>query len=1182
MSSKVFLQTLQNKLRGGNARSIHLNALPGRLAARLDLKQLDLIREGLAGEFIHSLLNEANFTFPISFNSIDLNQLSTDHQKKLLVLAKRLDAIVVDNDDYYKEHGMNTFAFGYPILIKRSTKDPTKVIKAPLFIWPLEAVKSKKKVNEWTMLRNRQFSDNGKIIEADIHSVAVNDVLVSFIKTEDDILLPGLPAETMEDMLLDSQELLKACAEVLHALNPGTKEEQLAILSQNFGSPVNSLPEAAAIDPIANNNAYIHFGGVFGLFRSQKESIITDITRLLERIDEFQFDNLKVECISTTPFSAVDTDPSQQAIIGALGVSPNQVIQGPPGTGKSQSLTALITNALANNLKCLVVCEKKTALDVIKQNLERRSEQLGSLVAVIDDVNDDREALVDSVRERNERLYSVLSAEQAAKQYESATRTLSEYAGHINTQHVALGKRLFRGEAWTLLVGRYLQLLRKFGTVPLKNSLSAADFRFQQDEEELDTLTSLLKKADNLYHQSESVRDIFACLHPHLFANMTVGDARLQIDRYIHFARPQIALIETEIREEQAVANVWKEAVYAKLPVFLREQVIYYLAFLDGRPMSPNPFPAELMVESFLTETQHSLDRLQAAADHFTQTYGAHVNDHYRHYAEDLQNILTDYSGFIQDNLNQFGESFLRNDRMARFKTRLLGLFSAKYKTVEENRLLVREKIAAIRAVHTRHSYIDHTYNDQVAAKDLRIYVDNIKALQDKLNAWQKTYPAQVGSYLDYISETSLHPAFPELKPPLRTLFYDLTDLAEGLRKRCDLPSGAPVTDLGSFRRETERLQSAITGLLQLCQTVRDQFAQREIRHLEIVRQIDHLVTGQGGPEIFETFFPAYKDLPTALDACDQSRQLLDRIQEAMPAFRTFHAWKSFFQPLAPEQQGLILTVQDQIDQGWGEAFTCWYLFTLLRQSEPSNLPRDEFALGQFREQKTPFNRAQVSHILAQWGDRQRKAVRDFTNKGHAVNSLFNKKGSKGMRRNSLRMILHTQFDLFTSFFPVLLVNPSVCSSILPLQEGLFDVIIFDEASQLRLEDTFAALLRGKAKVVSGDKHQMPPSSYFQSQGALLDPTDEDETDDENEPEEIEEKQALQTTHRNLADSESLLTYAEDKGFRQSYLDIHYRSKHPALIDFSNHQKGLDPSGGRGSSVLQLDLVRSRCPKIKD
>ena len=91
-----------------------------------------------------------------------------------------------------------------------------------------------------------------------------------------------------------------------------------------------------------------------------------------------------------------------------------------------------------------------------------------------------------------------------------------------------------------------------------------------------------------------------------------------------------------------------------------------------------------------------------------------------------------------------------------------------------------------------------------------------------------------------------------------------------------------------------------------------------------------------------------------------------------------------------------------------------------------------------------------------------------------------------------MRKIINTDFQLFTDFFPVVMLSPTVCSSVIPLEEGIFDIVIFDEASQLRLEDTFPALLRGKIKIVSGDSQQMPPSNFFQGGTALLSPTEED------------------------------------------------------------------------------------------
>ena len=91
MASRAFLQTLHNKLKGGNLRSIYLNGLPGRLVTRLDAKQLDHISDGLAHRFLTTLLSTPTFEFKVSFDEIDLNTIPQEIQVKLGVVSKRLD-----------------------------------------------------------------------------------------------------------------------------------------------------------------------------------------------------------------------------------------------------------------------------------------------------------------------------------------------------------------------------------------------------------------------------------------------------------------------------------------------------------------------------------------------------------------------------------------------------------------------------------------------------------------------------------------------------------------------------------------------------------------------------------------------------------------------------------------------------------------------------------------------------------------------------------------------------------------------------------------------------------------------------------------------------------------------------------------------------------------------------------
>lgn len=182
------------------------------------------------------------------------------------------------------------------------------------------------------------------------------------------------------------------------------------------------------------------------------------------------------------------------------------------------------------------------------------------------------------------------------------------------------------------------------------------------------------------------------------------------------------------------------------------------------------------------------------------------------------------------------------------------------------------------------------------------------------------------------------------------------------------------------------------------------------------------------------------------------------------------------------------------------------------------------------------LKKQEVCHVTRY---RALEAIRDFDTQT-GFKRLYNlRAGKKSGPRNSLRAIVKRDPQLFSELFPVLLTTPDVASALYPGVHGFFDLVLFDEASQVRVEESMAAGMKGKRMLVAGDQHQMPPSSYFRSE------VEEDVDEGEILTDETLQSQDLQV--------ESLLDYAIRRNdLSESFLDFHYRSKHPDLIRFSN------------------------------
>lgn len=140
-------------------------------------------------------------------------------------------------------------------------------------------------------------------------------------------------------------------------------------------------------------------------------------------------------------------------------------------------------------------------------------------------------------------------------------------------------------------------------------------------------------------------------------------------------------------------------------------------------------------------------------------------------------------------------------------------------------------------------------------------------------------------------------------------------------------------------------------------------------------------------------------------------------------------------------------------------------------------------------------------------------------------------------RHKPIRWVMRNAGSMVQRIKPVMLMSPISVAQFLPPGTVTFDLLVIDEASQIRPEDALGVIARARQIVVVGDQKQLPPTSFFDR---LV-----DEGDDEEEDEDI-------PAGATAADMESILSLCEARGLRSRMLEWHYRSRDPSLIRVSN------------------------------
>ena len=298
---------------------------------------------------------------------------------------------------------------------------------------------------------------------------------------------------------------------------------------------------------------------------------------------------------------------------------------------------------------------------------------------------------------------------------------------------------------------------------------------------------------------------------------------------------------------------------------------------------------------------------------------------------------------------------------------------------------------------------------------------------------------------------------------------------------------------------------------------------------LEKLRQASGEFEDVAGASAREAFAATDRALP-------QMRQTAAAIQTRHNELHEWCAWRrrraeaidADLLPLVEAvEQGRI--PPDEIEKTFEASYCTWWSAAVIEEDEvlrTFSAPEHQAAIKKFRQIDDNFQKLTAEYIVA----RLSGTLPDQDNvTKNSQWGVLRREMQKQKRHKPVRKLLEEAPHALTSLTPCFMMSPLSVAQYLPADQALFDVVIFDEASQITVWDAVGAIARGRQVIVAGDPKQLPPTNFFAR--TEDDPDGDVDTD---------------------GDLESILDEMLGASIPGRTLNRHYRSRHESLIAFSN------------------------------
>ncbi|QRN93002.1 DUF4011 domain-containing protein [Archangium violaceum] len=1056
------------------------------LLSRLDGTSPQAVLAGLLGEKGAAKLSVRATSS--SKDAADAPSKREDDERQALL--RKLSTIAEDARTFEQDTGAQVLHVGYPLLhLPPDAKDKrgfanTRRILAPIAFIPVRL----------TLKKGRTPGVELEAAADGVERVMPNTALTAWVERQ-----TGKP---LGDLFADEQgvepwrELNELAAAVARALElpapaPFTPETPLSPTPRSE----DESTAGAAILPCA----------VLGLYPLSNQSLVDDMRALVDGepvqgpIESFLRVGVSLGATGTPRPDAASqgtwragedrlvshADPCQARAVRLARSTRGLVVHGPPGTGKSQTIANAIGDHLARGERVLLVCDKRTALDVVKHRLEHLG--LGSLCAVVHDAQRDQRELYLGIREQLDNLTETRGNPAAQAELSRVDAELQTLHDELSSAERALSERPAGGTepSFHELVGQWLgqeapeslaRATENLGTFRL------ADAR-PHEREVREVLDRAVKEGypDNPWRTAlgAELKDYLSTpLATYRERMASTVEAAREADAHASPDVPAFSPSGDVVAEGRARA-----ALADKLEPVLKEATPETLArWISATPEAVQAAKTQLegLAPQVRVLNEGPLDA-ELALVHRSEPQGL--------------GVLGQWMAFLAAWLE-----------VARKWYRFLFFFTRRSKAVE---VLRRFGLTlGLEAVER----VSRFLNGVRARALLTEYHQSVLA------------PGATGALADDALARGLrtHAALFEV---LLTLEREptLATCRQVVRESLRGDDAARARLLAGLRQSAARAETV---------------ARLETRLTEVGLFSSAWCVAQG----------------RALRAGGQAQPLLSSLAARLSSVEGLLRLQSVVAGLPASLGGaaekLALAGADPED-GWRavrKAVLASEVSARVRENPVlQHIDADRHHASQTRHRALEARKRELVRdvILHRWTERQRERLLAST--GGRLNGLGAELRRRlllrGERALRVRQVIAAGAgaeggDPLFDMRPVWMASPQTVAQIFSRRE-LFDVVIFDESSQCRLEEALPVLTRAKRVVIAGDPKQLPPTRFFES--AVV--QSQEELDAEDEQGLFEDQQS---------EVEDLLGAALNLEIDQCYLDVHYRSRNADLIGFSN------------------------------